>query len=159
MRHEAKVDASVQLQARNHAFWITLNRPATLNALSPEVIAGIGRGLDKAQDDASVHAVVIAGEGRAFCAGADLTFIESAGPDGNAFRQFLQSLMEVLTRLERFPKPVIAAVNGLALAGGLELVLCSDNVLAARSARFGDAHANYGLLPGGGASVRLPRRW
>jgi enoyl-CoA hydratase len=64
----------------------------------------------------------------------------------------------VMTRLEKFPKPVIAAVNGLALAGGLELVLCCDLVIAARSARLGDAHANFGLLPGGGSSVRLPRK-
>jgi enoyl-CoA hydratase len=63
-----------------------------------------------------------------------------------------------MARLETFPRPVIAAVNGLALAGGLELVLCCDLVIAARSARIGDAHANFGLLPGGGSSVRLPRK-
>jgi enoyl-CoA hydratase/carnithine racemase len=61
-------------------------------------------------------------------------------------------------RVESFTKPVIAAVHGPALAGGLELVLCCDLVVAARSAAFGDAHANYGMFPAGGASVRLPRR-
>jgi enoyl-CoA hydratase/carnithine racemase len=64
----------------------------------------------------------------------------------------------MLCRLENFPRPVIALVNGVALAGGLELVLCCDLVIAARSATLGDAHANLGLLPGGGASVRLPRK-
>jgi enoyl-CoA hydratase/carnithine racemase len=63
-----------------------------------------------------------------------------------------------MNRLETFPMPVIAALNGLTLAGGLELTLCCDLVVAARSARLGDAHANYGLLPGGGSSVRLPRK-
>jgi enoyl-CoA hydratase/carnithine racemase len=63
-----------------------------------------------------------------------------------------------MLRIECFPCPVIAAVQGMALAGGLELVLCCDLVLAADSAKFGDAHANYGLLPGGGGSVRLPRK-
>ena len=62
-----------------------------------------------------------------------------------------------MSRLDRFPKPVIASLNGITLAGGLELVLCCDLVIAAQSAKIGDAHANYGLLPGGGGSVRLPR--
>ena len=66
--------------------------------------------------------------------------------------------MRIARRIESLPMPVIAAVNGLALAGGLELVLCCDLVLAAESARLGDAHANYGLLPGAGSSVRLPRK-
>ncbi|WP_457831854.1 enoyl-CoA hydratase/isomerase family protein, partial [Staphylococcus aureus] len=65
---------------------------------------------------------------------------------------------DMMARLETCPRPVIAAVNGLALAGGLELVLCCDLVIAARSAKLGDAHANFGLLPGGGSSVRLPRK-
>ena len=59
--------------------------------------------------------------------------------------------------VETFPKPVISAVNGLALAGGLELILCGDLVIASENAKLGDAHSNYGILPGGGASVRLPR--
>jgi enoyl-CoA hydratase/carnithine racemase len=67
-------------------------------------------------------------------------------------------VLDMMTRLERFPRPVIAAVNGLAMAGGLELLLCCDLVIAARSAKLGDAHANFGLLPGGGSSVRLPRK-
>ena len=72
--------------------------------------------------------------------------------------RFLESVLVVMARLETCPRPVIAALNGLTLAGGLELVLCCDLVLAARSAKIGDAHANFGLLPGGGSSVRLPRK-
>ena len=71
---------------------------------------------------------------------------------------FVNRLLDVFNRIETFPKPVIAAVNGLALAGGLELILCCDLVIAAESAKIGDAHANYGLTPGGGGSVRLPRK-
>ncbi|QBQ99358.1 enoyl-CoA hydratase/isomerase family protein [Paraburkholderia pallida] len=152
-------ERSVVTEVRGGAMWITLNRPEAMNAISPEVVDGVGRALDEAlaRDDARV--VVLTGAGRAFCAGADLKFVrgETGGGQSGA-GQFLASLLELLNRLERFPRPVIAAVNGLALAGGLELVLCCDLVLAARSARFGDAHANYGLLPGGGGSVRLPRK-
>ena len=71
---------------------------------------------------------------------------------------FPARLTNVLRRLERCPVPVIAAVRGWALAGGLEIVLCCDLVIAGQSAKFGDAHAKYGLLPSGGSSVRLPRR-
>ena len=94
--------------------------------------------------------------GRAFCAGADLKYVKTqAGESGTS--GFLDSVLSTMNRIDRFPKPVIAALNGITLAGGLELVLCCDLVLAARSAKIGDAHANYGLIPGGGGSVRLPR--
>ncbi|WP_322045002.1 enoyl-CoA hydratase/isomerase family protein [Paraburkholderia sp. J67] len=156
-------DSSVITEVRHGAMWITLNRPAAMNAISPDVVAGVGRALDEAlaRDDARV--IVLTGAGRAFCAGADLKFVRGetqgqAQSQANGSAQFLGALLALLNRLERFPRPVIAAVNGLALAGGLELVLCCDLVLATQSARFGDAHANYGLLPGGGGSVRLPRR-
>jgi enoyl-CoA hydratase len=71
---------------------------------------------------------------------------------------FVERLNTFLCRLEEFPLPVLAAVRGWAMAGGLEIVLACDLVIAGESARFGDAHANYGLLPGGGSSVRLPRK-
>jgi len=138
--------------------WITLNRPDALNAITPAVVSGINAALDKAQQS-DVRAVVLTGTGRAFCAGADLKFVrDEAGKDETALSRFLDTVLLVMSRLERFPMPVIAALNGLTLAGGLELTLCCDLVVAARSARLGDAHANYGLLPGGGSSVRLPRK-
>lgn len=145
---------------REHgALWVTLNRPTALNAITPGVLAGIGQALSAVENDASVNAVVLTGTGRAFCAGADLKYVrESAAGDEAAVKRFLLGFLDLMGRLERFPKPVIAAVNGMALAGGLELVLCCDLVVAARSASLGDAHANYGLLPGGGGSVRLPRK-
>lgn len=144
---------------RDGALWITLNRPDAMNALTPDVLSGINAALDYAQADAAVRAVVLTGSGRAFCAGADLKYVRAQSDEGaGATDRFLRRVLDTMNRLEHFPMPVIAAVNGLALAGGLELVLCCDLVVAARSARLGDAHANYGLLPGGGASVRLPRK-
>lgn len=149
----------VQTVVRDGTIWITLNRPEAMNALTPDVLAGINAGLDAAQADESVRAVILTGNGRAFCAGADLKFVRAqAEEQDGAVDRFLRQVFATMNRLEGFPMPVIAAVNGLALAGGLELLLCCDLIVAARSARLGDAHANYGLLPGGGGSARLPRK-
>lgn len=146
-------------EVRDGAMWITLNRPEAMNSLTPRVLAGISRALDQAQNTDGVRAVVLTGNGRAFCAGADLKYVQSQVSDtDNGTRHFLSEVLALMNRVESFPMPVIAAINGLALAGGLELVLCCDLVIAARSAKLGDAHANYGLLPGGGGSVRLPRK-
>lgn len=137
---------------------LTLNRPDALNAMTPALIDALGSALTRGLDDASVRAVVLTGAGRAFCAGADLKATEqrSAVPRGNV--AFIAAFGHLVQRIASYPKPVIAAVNGIAVAGGLELVLACDQVIAARSARLGDAHANYAMFPGAGATVRLPRR-
>jgi len=151
-------ERDVAIETRGGAIWITLNRPEALNAITPDIIAGISSALDRAENDPEIQAIVLTGTGRAFCAGADLKFVRSTSEDPAAVSRFLNSFLRLLERIEAFPRPFIAAINGLALAGGLELVLCCDLVVAARSARLGDAHANFGLLPGGGGSVRLPRK-
>jgi enoyl-CoA hydratase len=157
------VDAGAEVRAerRGAALWLRLNRPQALNSLTMEIIRGLHHGLDLAAAEDDIRAVVIAGEGRAFCAGADLGQVlartgNGAGPA--AEDDFLEQAGAVFDRIEACPKPVIAAVHGLTVAGGLELVLCCDLVVATESASFGDGHANYGLLPAGGASIRLPRR-
>ncbi len=152
-------DTPVIPEVRDGALWLTLNRTAALNAITPELVDRLQAALADAEDDPAVSAVVLTGNGRAFCAGADLKYVrQTTSGDETAVARFLDSVLGVMNRLEKFPKPTIAAINGLALAGGLELVLCCDLVIAARSARLGDAHANFGLLPGGGSSVRLPRK-
>jgi enoyl-CoA hydratase/carnithine racemase len=108
-----------------------------------------------AADDDAVRALVITGAGRAFCAGADLA-LDPGDPDALPDVDLTRS-NAVFDVLERQPQPVVAAVNGIAAAGGLELLLCCDIVLTA-GAPIGDMHANAGLLPGAGGSYRLPRR-
>ncbi|GAB3568543.1 enoyl-CoA hydratase/isomerase family protein [Amycolatopsis endophytica] len=149
----------VVYETRASGAWIRINRPEAMNSLSVEVLEGIIAGLEKAREDEAVRAVVLTGTGKAFCAGADLKKILSfRGAElVRGHREFLACAHKVFDAVEMFPKPVISAVNGLALAGGLELILCGDLVIASETAKLGDAHANYGLLPGGGASVRLPR--
>lgn len=145
---------------RGSAAWITLNRPEALNAINPDLVSELDAALTRADANEALRCVVITGAGRAFCAGADLKAINGqlAGDAGDFTKGFVTELLAVLNRIERFRLPVIAALNGMALAGGLELVLVCDLVIAAESARIGDAHANYGLIPGGGGSVRLPRK-
>lgn len=152
---------TIILDIRGTAAWITLNRPDALNSISPQVIDELNRAFDQLEKNDELRALVITGAGRAFCAGADLKASQarlSAATPARTNEIFLNALGDILRRVESFPCPVIAAINGLALAGGLELVLCCDLVIAAEDAKIGDAHANYGLVPGGGSSVRLPRK-
>ena len=151
---------TILYETRAGAAWVTLNRPEALNAVSLELMGELDQALTAAEADPEVRVLVLTGTGRAFCAGADLKRVRDAsvGRETGGMDGFLSQFMDVCSHLEQLPMPVVAAVNGLALAGGLELVLCCDLVVAAESAKLGDAHANYGLVPGAGSSVRLPRK-
>ena len=147
-------------EQRAAAAWITLNRPRELNAMGPQLLRELSGALDAIEAEGAARCVVITGAGRAFCAGADLTFLNDLplADRQTAIAALLSDATKIMTRIEAFPMPVIAAVNGVATAGGMELLLCCDLVIAGAEARLGDGHANFGLLPGAGASVRLPRR-
>jgi enoyl-CoA hydratase/carnithine racemase len=150
-------DDEIGYERRGAGAWIRLNRPSVLNSLTPTMVDALGAALDAAEADGDVKAVVITGNGRGFCVGTDLG-VALGGGDQFDLGAYLGRLGGVLRRIELFGKPVIAAVNGVAVAGGLELLLACDLVVAAESASIGDGHANYGLVPGGGGSVRLPQR-
>jgi len=153
------MDDKVLVEERGAVLWLTLNRPAAMNALTPAMIGALDQAIAQAERSEQIRCVVVTGVGRAFCAGADLKAVRSElGADEQALSKFLALASGTMARMESLPKPVIAAVNGSAFAGGLEIVLACDLVLAAESAVFGDAHVNFGLLPGGGSSVRLPRK-
>lgn len=135
--------------------WITLDRPDRLNTINDQMVTEIGETLDQVERDGETRVVVVTGRGRAFCAGADLA------ADADAFDRipaFVERTQELLLRLRALPLPVIAAVNGLAMGGGLELALSADVVVAAAGAPIGDGHANVGVLPGAGGATVLPRR-
>ncbi|MEH2613005.1 enoyl-CoA hydratase/isomerase family protein [Bradyrhizobium sp. AZCC 1693] len=152
--------SDIKYERRGAAAWITLNRPAELNALSLAILQEVPVALDIALRDREVKAIVFTGAGRAFCAGADLKFVNDLPPERqiSETRDFIARAAAMVDMVEAFPKPIIAAVNGVATAGGMELLLGCDIVFAARSARMGDGHSNFGLVPGAGASVRLPRK-
>jgi enoyl-CoA hydratase len=135
---------------------IVLARPDRLNAIGTDTLLALDAALvDLASDDA-VHAFVVTGEGRAFCAGADID--ELAGLDGaDGFAEFLRRFTDVLDRLEQHPKPSVAAIDGAALGGGLELALACDLRVASDGAHLGVPEIKVGLLPGAGGTQRLPR--
>lgn len=138
--------------------WLCLNRPDVLNALNSELLNALRIAIEDAAADPEVRVVALTGAGRAFSAGGDLKFVlgelenGADGPDG------VSHAVGAFTALRNCPKPVIAAVNGPAVAGGFELLLFCDVLFAAESASFADGHAKYGLLPGGGGAAVLPRR-
>jgi len=138
--------------------WLEMNRPHALNALTPSLVSALSRAVGAAAADSRIRVVILIGAGRAFCAGADLKEAEKRSklPAGNV--EFIRAAGALTNLIESCPKPVIAAVNGVAVAGGLELVLACDLAIAAESAKLGDAHSNFALFPGAGATVRLPRR-
>jgi enoyl-CoA hydratase/carnithine racemase len=148
---------NIKLEKGNAAATIRLNRPDALNALSLELLEEFSHAVSDAGQDESIKALVVRGEGRAFCAGADLMFFDSVHDDLARLHPYVQRLNSCLFQLEELPIPTIAVVHGFALAGGLELALACDLTLAAANARLGDQHANLGLIPGGGSTQRLPR--
>lgn len=152
-------DGLILTEVVGPAGWIRLNKPKAMNPLNYHVLDELGSALESMESTAAVRVIVLTGSGRSFCAGAELTSI--AEPDGAVDVDKVLGLVrhagQIYQRLLAIPKPVIAAVNGFALAGGLELLMACDIVIAAHSARIGDAHSNYGLLSGSGGEARLAR--
>ena len=148
----------IKLAQEDSIATIRLHRPDALNALSPELLGEFSHAVAQVGQDEGVKALVVRGEGRAFCAGADLIFFDSTFEDIGRLAPYVQLLNRCFLQLEELPIPTIALVHGFALAAGLELMLACDMVIAADDARIGDQHINFGLMPGGGSTQRLPRR-
>jgi enoyl-CoA hydratase/carnithine racemase len=129
-------------QAENRIGWITINREAQRNALSPEALTLFHKALDTAQADTAVRVICVTGAGeKAFCSGADLGGLSA--DRGSIIARYAN----LLKRLPGFPKPVVARVNGACMAGGLGLMLACDIVIACQDARFGAPEVNVGLFP------------
>lgn len=148
----------VKSEKKNSVMWLTLNSPDTMNALSLDMLRELREEVRKVRESQVVRCLVITGAGSAFSAGGDLKgFMEDLGRDQAApLIERLEYAQDVFNEIEALSMPVIAAVNGYAIAGGLELVLCCDIVLAAESAKIGDGHVRFGIIPAGGATARLP---
>jgi len=135
---------------------ITLNRPKDLNALNSELLGELCSLLDEIAADESARVVIITGSGdKAFVAGSDVK--EMQPKTSVTIREFVLANRLALEKIERLPKPVIAAINGYALGGGCELALACDLRIAAETARFGQPEINLGIIPGAGGTQRLTR--
>jgi enoyl-CoA hydratase/carnithine racemase len=136
---------------------ITLNRPTQRNPLDWETIRQLCDAVERAERDETVRVVVISGAGGHFSAGGDLKGYIDLYRRPEEFRQFLADFQGLLNVMESSRNIYVAAVEGYCVAGGLELLLACDIVLASQSAKIGDAHLGFGQLPGAGGSQRLPR--
>jgi enoyl-CoA hydratase/carnithine racemase len=146
----------VRVEQRGSVAVWTLDRPDRMNALSRSALFALGKLAREAQENSSVRAIVLTGAGeKAFCAGADLK--ERQGMTENEVRVQIELYRRDLGPLDRSPKPVVAAINGVALGGGLELALCCDLRVAASHAVLGLPETSLGIIPGAGGTQRLPR--
>lgn len=135
---------------------LTLNRPAAANALDRTTLRALREAVEKLAADRAVRAVVVTGAGdKAFCAGADLK--ERAGMSVDEVRDFIVTIRNTITAIERMPHIVIAAINGGAFGGGAELAMACDVRVMARGATIGLTETALGIIPGGGGTQRLPR--
>ena len=146
-------DAPTRYEVRDGAAWITLDSPKTRNALSAALVQGLVSHLDEAEADDTVRAIVLTGEGPAFCAGADL---KNRGDMGDGKKTAGNPFVGILTRLRDGPKPVIAAVNGHAFGGGLGLVAAADIAIGVEGAKFSFSEVRIGVIPAMISVVVLP---
>ena len=147
--------AFVELQQQGNVAVITMNRPEVLNALNSGVLHELDKILDEIEDRDDLHVVVITGAGRSFVAGADIS--EMANYTAADAKSFSKHGNDTFLRLTRFPRPVIAAINGFALGGGCELAMSCDIRVASEKAKFGMPEVGLGITPGFGGTQRLTR--
>lgn len=146
------------VEKRDHVLIVTLNRPEARNALTTEMMAIMLDAWDQVDEDPDIRVAILTGAGGAFCAGADLKGMTKKHP-GEAFSGgFDATTLPPLLKGRRLKKPLIAAVEGAAIAGGTEILQGTDIRVAGESAKFGVAEARWGLYPLGGSAVRLVRQ-
>jgi len=147
---------TIIFQKQGHVGVIKFNRPKALNAINPQLISEVHQALDEIEKDPSLRVVVMAGEGdKAFIAGADISYMVNLPPLGA--RSWSQEGHDLGFRIENFPLPVIACVNGFALGGGAEMAMACDFIYASENAKFGQPEINLGIIPGFGGTQRLSR--
>ncbi len=148
-------EANLLVEKSGNIATVTLNRPDVMNALSPELLSELCVAFQSLQTDADIRAVILTGNGRAFCAGLDLKAM-AAHPDGSLSFD-IHGKNNIARAMGDFDRPIIVAVNGVAATGGFELALMGDILIASEYARFADTHCRVGLAPGWGLSQKLSR--
>ena len=145
---------NIHVEKTEELFLLTINRPDKRNAISLDALHELNLAMDKAAADDDIKVIAITGAGkRAFAAGADLNEVIDRDLK-KALEPIIQGLAD---KMERIPKPILAAVNGVCMGGGLEIALGCDLRVASPNAIFGTPEGKLGIIPGGGATARLPR--
>jgi enoyl-CoA hydratase/3-hydroxyacyl-CoA dehydrogenase len=156
VKNLSKAYETIKIEREQNLLWIILNRPHRLNAFNDVLMEELADALDVAEKDPSIRCLIITGKGdRAFSAGADVTMFPKATPA--KAEEFSRAGQKVFGKIEEMSKPVIAAINGFALGGGLELALACDFRIAAEHAELGSPEIGLGLIPGWGGTQRLVR--
>lgn len=150
------MEDAVLFAVKDHVATITLNRPQSLNSMNDALIDGLHAALDKVEQEADIRCAVLTGNGKAFCAGGDLPFLEAL-PDAASRRAFIIKVGAVAKRITAMDKPFIAMVNGVAAGAGVNLMLACDLVYAVSTARFAQSFAKVGLIPDCGGLYFLPK--
>lgn len=141
-------------ETREGVLTLTLNRPEAMNAITTRLARELG---ERLAGEGEHGAIVIRGAGGNFCAGGDFNHVQELRDDPAALRALFEAFSRACTLIGELPVPVLAAVDGAAMAGGFELMQSCDFALVAEDARIGDNHSNHGMIPGGGSTQRLPR--
>ena len=149
---------SVLLSEKNEGVvTLTLNRPHAMNALSHELRQAIVQAFRELQADQEARVVILTGAGKAFCAGLDLKELGQTGLPTVGARGAVGGEDDIIVAMSQFDRPIIGAINGVAITGGFELALACDMLIASSAARFADTHARVGAMPGWGLSQKLSR--
>jgi enoyl-CoA hydratase len=146
---------TVLFDVENGVATLTFNRPERLNALNAEMFRETAQVFAQVREKSEIRALILTGQGRAFIAGADIK--ELSESDALKARQISRNGQEVMAQIEDLPVPVLAAVNGFALGGGLEMAMACDFIYASNEAKFGQPEINLGVIPGFGGTQRLAR--
>jgi enoyl-CoA hydratase/carnithine racemase len=147
----------VLVERRGAVAIVTLNRPEAMNALSRALRVEIAQTFAMLDQDDSVRAIVLSGAGKAFTAGLDLKELGAGANVGDAANPALGTVTDPVTAMDACRKPIIGAINGVAITGGFEVALACDILYASANARFADTHARVGIMPGWGLSQKLSR--
>ena len=146
---------TIKLKKEQPTTWITLNRPNKLNAINATMLKELSEALDTTENNPKTRCIIITGEGKkAFSTGADITELQKLTQE--TAHKFSKKGQQIFNKIEALSKPVIAAINGYALGGGLELALACDFRLASNQAEFGFPEMKIGIIPGWGGTQRLP---
>lgn len=144
------------VETKDKVVWVTLNKPQRKNAMGTQTFLDLTQLLDEIEKDPALVAVIFKGSGDSFCSGIDLK--DAASGDASERLAFKRLSHSVFHRIENLNKIVVALLHGYVMAGGLELALLCDMIIADETAKIGDGHIKTGIIPAGGGSQRLPRR-
>ncbi len=146
---------AVEFEEKDGVVWVRFNRPEALNAINEQFVREFREAVEHARNSRTARVMVVTGEGKAFCAGADIKMFSETDVFGA--RKVIEDLGALLEDLEDLDIPVIAAINGYALGGGCEIAMACDIIIASEKARFGQPEINIGIIPGAGGTQRFAR--